>query len=221
MKFDKLRRVISEIKSVFRTFSGDLSGISLDGLQKAMVLLHGDVTKQEVMELFDFVDIDDSKLIDLKEFLVALCVGYILEVIPAFSTKEDSSSYTFSSNQPSQRNTDAENFSPVLVEDVPSEQRKPQRTVSGFMGKGNEVREMLNLIVTAYLLFDPEAQGYIEKTAVEKLLEEDGHKQGKNALLSEQKWKEMVKLAYTAFILDTNASQSSFSLKLITSLLYL
>eukprot|EP01042_Synura_sphagnicola_P000805 gene805-892_t len=156
-----------------------------------MVLLHGDVTKEEVMELFDFVDIDDSKLIDLKEFLVALCVGYILEVIPAFSTKEDSSSYTFSSNRPSQRNTDAENFSPVLVEDVPSEQRKPQRTVSGFMGKGNEVREMLNLIVTAYLLFDPEAQGYIEKTAVEKLLEEDGHKQGKNALLSEQKWKEM------------------------------
>ena len=51
---------------------------------------------------------------------------------------------------------------------------------------------MLNLVVSAYLIFDPDGKGFIEKTQVEKMMEEHGHKQGSNAMLSQQRWSEMV-----------------------------
>jgi hypothetical protein len=55
---------------------------------------------------------------------------------------------------------------------------------------------MLNLIVSAYLIFDPEGKGYIVKSGIEKMLEEHGAKHGAgNAMLSQQRWNEMVSRA--------------------------
>lgn len=63
--------------------------------------------------------------------------------------------------------------------------------------KQEELKNMLNLIVSAYLLFDKKCQGFIQKTTVDAMMEE--HKQGsgahsnQNAMLSQQRWKEMVR----------------------------
>ena len=55
--------------------------------------------------------------------------------------------------------------------------------------------EYYELIVTAYLLFDKEAKGFITKKSVEALLEEQGGKNlGSGHFLSEQRWKEMVRI---------------------------
>lgn len=183
LKFDKLRLTLKHIKSVFETLCGDSPGINIEGLQQAMHSLHGNLTKEEVMDLFDFVDIDDSLLINLKEFLVALTVGYILDVIPSLNASE-----TKSEKQTKAIKTTGieDGFTPVVTTE-----QGIRRTISRFMGKNSEVKEVLNLIVTAYLLFDPNAEGFIRRSEVEKLLEEDGHKSGMNSLLSEQRWKEM------------------------------
>ena len=178
--------MLKQIKTVFNTFCGDSVGISLDGLQQAMSLLHGEMTRDEVMELFDFVDIDDSKLIDMKEFLVALTVGYVLEVIPAFSSNQWSQVRSASPvNRDKKSTQDFSNIGP---------EQPTKGSMSGYINKHSEIKEMLNLIVTAYLLFDPQAEGFIRKTMVEKLMEEDGHREGSNCILSEQRWKEMVYL---------------------------
>jgi len=69
-----------------------------------------------------------------------------------------------------------------------------ERSISGFLGHQLEVKEMLNLIVSAYLIFDPLGKGYIERSGIEKTLDEHGNKSNhkSNAVLSQQRWAEMV-----------------------------
>ena len=69
-----------------------------------------------------------------------------------------------------------------------------ERSISGFLGHQLEVKEMLNLIVSAYLIFDPQGKGYIERSGIEKTLDEHGNKGNhkSNAVLSQQRWAEMV-----------------------------
>lgn len=71
------------------------------------------------------------------------------------------------------------------------------------MGHQLEIKEMLNLIVIAYLLFDPQGKGFIERSGIEKTLDEHGDKNKHNhrssAVLSQQRWAEMVTLRQTLF----------------------
>lgn len=64
------------------------------------------------------------------------------------------------------------------------------------MGHQLEIKEMLNLIVIAYLLFDPQGKGFIERSGIEKTLDEHGdkHNHRSNAVLSQQRWAEMVRV---------------------------
>lgn len=159
-----MNKELKQVKLVFESLSKGEVGLNLDGLQQALQELNVSMTKDEVIELFGFIDLDGSLKIEIKEFLVALTIGMVLEVIPALtsetSTSLSNNEIALSRNILYQRNT--------------------------------ELKEMLNLIVSAYLLFDPEGKGYISKDSVERLLEESGHVAGKNAMLSQDKWKEMV-----------------------------
>ncbi|CAE7779813.1 CML22, partial [Symbiodinium microadriaticum] len=74
LKFEKLRQVLAYIKAVFGSHSGGSAGLNFDGLKSALNVLHGPMEKDEILELFEFVDLDDSKVIEFKEFLVALTV---------------------------------------------------------------------------------------------------------------------------------------------------
>lgn len=51
--------------------------MNYDGLKNALGILHGPMERDEIIELFEFVDLDDSKVIEFKEFLVALTVGML------------------------------------------------------------------------------------------------------------------------------------------------
>lgn len=164
LKFDKLRTVMGYIKSIFGDVAKD-GHLDHDGLQNIMERLGVDMTLDEMLDLFDFINVQEQKTISIKEFLVALTIGMVLDAIPALIA------------QPQQATGDS----------------GLNRTVSGFMGHQMEVKEMLNLIVTAYLLFDPAGKGYIERGGLEQTLEEHGAAGGKNnAVLSQQRWAEMV-----------------------------
>lgn len=105
---------------------------------------------------------------------MALTIGMVLDIIPALQKQ------------------------PTPVENDPRPQLK--RSFSGLMGHSSEISEVLNLIVSAYLIFDPDGKGYIEKRGIESMIEEDGHKAaaGGNAMLSQQRWNEMVRLCAIA-----------------------
>lgn len=168
LKFDKLRVVLGYVKQIFHEFASD-GKLDHNGLLSTMKRLNVNMSLQDILDLFDFIDVQATNVVTIKEFLVALTIGMVLDAIPALSNPSA-----------------AENGKPQL-----------KRTLSGFMGHNHEIKEMLNLIVSAYLVFDPEGKGFIERASVEKMLEEHGKKAGKNhAVLSQQRWAEMVSQAF-------------------------
>lgn len=161
-----MKKVVDEVLSVYSEFSQDGKGLNLDGLELAMKKLHGNMTRSEIRDVFNLVDLDDSKRIEAKEFLVALTIGMVLDAIPALS-----------------------HDSTRVADQIPE-------PVSKFHGHMEEVKEMLTLIVTAYLIFDPNGNGAINKRTVEEIIEESGHKLGSGYGLSHERWNEMVCVSF-------------------------
>ncbi len=125
------------------------------------------------------MDLDSSKVIELKEFLVALTVGYVIESIPTFKTLRRAS------------NVGAEMHAHGVAVSRGTMASSANMT-DLVRTEADELKNMLNLIVTAYLLFDPEGEGHIKKDSLEKWVEEGGEKTRKNMHLTEQLWQEMV-----------------------------
>jgi len=178
LKFDKLRIVIDYVRAIFNEVATD-GKLDHSGLQSAMKRLEVNMTLDDILDLFDFIDVQETKSISLKEFLVALTIGMVLDVIPALAVRKPTDT-SISITVPG-----PEDSSQLLHE-------KPviRRSFSGLMGHNSEIKDMLNLIVNAYLIFDPDGKGYIEKSGVHKLIEEQGSK-GKNPILSQQRWDDM------------------------------
>lgn len=180
LKFDKLRIVIGYVRTIFDEVATN-GKLDHPGLQSAMKRLEVNMSLDDILDLFDFIDVQEAKLISLKEFLVALTIGMVLDVIPALAAQKPTDT-SISKSVPGP----PEDSNQMLAE-------KPviRRSFSGLMGHNCEIKDMLNLIVAAYLIFDPDGKGYIEKSGVHKLIEEQGSK-GKNPILSQQRWNDMV-----------------------------
>jgi hypothetical protein len=70
--------------------------------------------------------------------------------------------------------------------------------VQGLTCKAEDIDVVLNLIVSAYLLFDPKGLGHIDRNSVTQMISESKGK--KNAMLSESRWSEMVSQLLSSFI---------------------
>lgn len=169
LKFDKLRKVISQIKSVYNNIAVNGS-LNFEGLHQAMNALHGEMAKEEIADLFEFVDLDSSKTIEFKEFLVAMTVGHVLEIVPTF------------------QGMNADSLLDLSKRETAKGEYSTEMSSGGGSNKTEDIHKMLNLIVSAYLLFDPKACGYINRNAVEALVGEGKHR---NAMLSQHRWNEM------------------------------
>lgn len=179
LRFDRMRKVLRRVKAVYNEVAEDKGGLNFEGLHKAMLKLHDNISRNEVVELFQFVDLDSSKVIELKEFLVALTVGYVIESIPTFKTLRRAS------------NAGSDGHAHVHVAVSRGTMASSANMTDLVRTEADELKNMLNLIVTAYLLFDPEGEGHIKKDSLEKLVEEGGEKARKNMNLTEQLWQEM------------------------------
>lgn len=151
LRVHKLRNVKKHVANVFKTIAKNSDGLNLDGLQECMHQLHCGLTKEETIELFDFVDIYELHSVKLIEFWVALTVGYILEAIPALANPRTPQAST---EEITQELTDSQAF-------------------EKFIDMSAQIQELLSLIVMAYLLFDPEGKGYIVEEALGKVLAGD------------------------------------------------
>ena len=163
LKFDKMQDVLGYVKDTFLECSSDGHNLDFEGLQKALTALKGKAPhEEEVREIFNFSDLDENVSISLKEFVVALVLAMVLDTMK---------------------------FDEEKVTLAPSPRR--QSMSQPFFGHPKEIYNMLSLILSAYLLFDINGDGMIYMENVEKLLEESGHKSGGNAMLSQERWKEL------------------------------
>lgn len=154
LKFDKLRGVVGHVRTIFEQVSinGKLNNA---GLEAVMKRLNVKMSIEDILDLFDFVNIQEHDDITMKEFLVALTIGMVLEVIPAFSDIH---------NTPTTQQTKQAGMPPAPI----------KRSFSVLLGHNHEIKEMLNLIVSAYLIFDVEGRGYISRDVIENMIEEVG-----------------------------------------------
>jgi len=142
LHMEKRRECLNYVKRAFKEYAVD-DGLSTLGVQNAMSRLHIVLSVEEVLDLFNYVDLHKGKAINMKEFLVALSVEHVLGNIPFVDS--------------------------VSPETVIVPEGEPEILVHH-----NEIRDMLDSIVTAYLIFDTKCEGFIRKSAVEKLMEESG-----------------------------------------------
>lgn len=157
LKFEKMKEVLGTIKKIFQAHSNDNGkSISKAGLNKVMSRLHSDLSEDDVSQLFDFIDLDTSDSIDFKEFLVSLSVCMVLGKL--------------STDKIGSMEKDEEAPTPI------AHTRKVSTNLSSLAAYKTECIEMLNLIVSAYLIFDPQGSGSIKKAQVEKILEEASSK---------------------------------------------
>jgi len=187
MRFDKSRAILKLIKELFTELAGDTGSLDLDGLTRAMGKISSNMSREDVRGLFEFIDLDDSDAIELKEFLVALVIGHVLEKIPI--------------DPASPRASDglaAVESGTTTEESTPDFRKGSVVNLNTLMDRQVELKEMMTMIVNAHLLFDPTASGVIQRTNVEQVLMKQTGGAGMNTkakksnpLLSDDRWKEM------------------------------
>ena len=187
MRFDRSRAILKLIKDMFNELAGSSGALDEEGLNRAMSKISTNMSREDVRGLFEFIDLDDSRAIELKEFLVALVIGHVLEQIPI----DPSSPRAGDSSSSVAPEADVEADRSIHAKDS-------VLSVNTLMNRQEELKVMMTMIVNAHLLFDPEATGVIQRKNVESILQNQtggagaGTKAKKsNPLLSDDRWKEM------------------------------
>jgi len=172
LKFQSIGRVVQHIREVFAQFDND----SDQTLNEAEFLLAAQemnvsLSKEELNELFEASDLKHEHRLGMKQFIVLLCISNVLHVIPELeaSTPEPVSSSEH--------------------ESAPNSARRK----SVLTDYGDELRQALDLIVCAYLLFDTPVNGYINRMEVANVFETESSKQShaSHGFFTDERWGEM------------------------------
>ncbi|XP_024983435.1 probable calcium-binding protein CML22 isoform X2 [Cynara cardunculus var. scolymus] len=80
LRFPQLRKGLEEIRGVFQQYDVDSNGtIDREELAKCLQKLQFECTDQEIDDLFESCDLGGSKGMKFKQFIVVLCLVYLLE----------------------------------------------------------------------------------------------------------------------------------------------
>ncbi|KAK2987228.1 hypothetical protein RJ640_022260 [Escallonia rubra] len=90
MRFPQFKEGLKEIRGVFEQYDEDSNGtIELEELKKCLQKLQVELTEQEINDLFGSCDMDEIEGIQFNEFIVLLCLIYLL-IDPATSSNTTS-----------------------------------------------------------------------------------------------------------------------------------
>ncbi|GMH48140.1 hypothetical protein TL16_g00227 [Triparma laevis f. inornata] len=188
LKFSKIRATINNVKEIFANVDDDNDGlIDETQIQTCLNKLKSEI---QISELHDFFVVSavskgekaDANKLNQKEFLVALSICYVLRTIPAFSTPAGRRSSI-------DRTTPAEAKVRSNIQSTPK-QRPRKNSVTGLFSTNDKLKDSFDLMVHAYLLFDQDAKGYINKSDLGSVMKEDGAGEGQ-FFLDEERWNEM------------------------------
>ncbi|KAL5542587.1 hypothetical protein UlMin_010297 [Ulmus minor] len=86
MKFPQFKEELKKIRSAFEQYDEDSNGaIDLEELKKCLQQLQLHFTEEDIEDLFHSCDIDGSEGIQFNEFIVLLCLIYLLKDQPSSS----------------------------------------------------------------------------------------------------------------------------------------
>ncbi|CAN0330377.1 unnamed protein product [Pylaiella littoralis] len=168
LKLGTVRTFMIDIRRVFNERDTDESGrIDICEMSAAMKDLQVNLSEDEINTLFKMADFYEDKQLTMKQFLVVLAMGYVLDAIPDLLE------------------------SPEKAE-AEAAARAAGRRMSNFYNKEKTVREALELFTYAYLLFDKDCKGVISRQEVMVVVAENGQRDtGSMSVLSQERWDEM------------------------------
>lgn len=154
-------------------------GLDYDGLKEALNALGAQMEEVDMREIFYESDMVRDNSLSQNEFVISLAIAHLLGLITNF----DSITQSLTVNGP-------EDVTPALVADGKavsdelSTVNSPRDTSCMSMGDNASelVARALDLMVTAYLLFDADASGTIQVSEVLTLMKKHHEMGGKRAL---------------------------------------
>ena len=165
LRLERLHSVLKYVKQLFYTHADSSGYLYMKDLPKIMQTISSTMTVEEIYDLFDYIDVTHSKSIGLKEFLVTLCVGYVLDIIPAFHE-------ALCLNQ-LQLDFESTSFTEKLF------------------NRNKDIKEVLELLVSTFILFDPQGSGCINRVIVDKIIQEKQRKEKLDLMFSTERWDDM------------------------------
>lgn len=222
-----LQKAFVSIRSVFRQYDVDNSGaIDPKELGACMRALGAHLPDKELKEMFEFANMSSSGSLSFKEFLLCLAIGSVLQLFPllrAYSgldLRKLASGTDFSSSAKSVGSEGSTGDGPAGGRgggggDGESPEEEDLKR-SALYGPGRRLVAALRLVLEAYILFDADGSGTIDRNEVLAIVDEENRKasethglgkigsgvgkarmkesapkDGTSSLLSRERWQEM------------------------------
>ncbi|KAG7400789.1 hypothetical protein PHYBOEH_004303 [Phytophthora boehmeriae] len=158
LKLPQAAEAFDSVRSTFNAFSKEKNGfIEFGDLPRIFEHLGVNFSGDEIRQVFEESDMKEIGKLDFKEFLVCLAIGFVLHRIP--SLENEKLSIFYAPLPPTSSNSSGGDGAP------PS----PNRSI--LFGDGNKLRIAFQLAVDAFLWFDVDGNGTINRTEVSTKLQ--------------------------------------------------
>lgn len=161
LKFPAIRKAFKKIRRVFDAIDRDHSGtVEYGELQGAMELLGANCTGSDVLEIFQESDIYHENKLTFREFLVCLAIAYVLKVGAAGPCCRP--------HPVAPRLTPRPQIIPGLRVKEDTDEDTGEEADEGpgsFYGDGQLFADAFGTVVDAYMIFDTNASGTIDRCA--------------------------------------------------------
>ncbi|ETL87187.1 hypothetical protein L917_13535 [Phytophthora nicotianae] len=145
LQFTLVRDAFTTLRSIYRQFANaEKDGLDFEGLKAALNAMGAHIKETDVSEIFYESDMVRDNSLSQNEFVVSLAIAHLLGLITNFDSIKDSVVHA------------PEDVTLVTPPDEPAEQGNASKLIA----------KALDLMVTAYLLFDNDASGTIQTSEV-------------------------------------------------------
>jgi len=177
VSFGSIKKNFLKIKEVFDQFDDNKNGlIELDELNKVLKALGAECSNSEIEDIFTTsarsgrksnADSAEQAALTFKEFLVCIAVGYLLGMIPEATVRRMSGGSTEVKDQTAKA---TEAAAAVLAADGDV---AVSSLVLAKRKQANDPTAAFKKVVDAFLYFDKNGDGVIEKDEMKAILSED------------------------------------------------
>lgn len=183
LRFPDIKRSFVCIRSVFNAFDANGDGsIDRTELLNTMRALGAACSEKDLLIIFKGSDLTHQKKLGFKHFLLCLCLASVLELFPTIHVNDHEEASEAAEGHSEHPDGEPGNLASRAHE---------EEDTGSILQKGRLMAKGLRYVVEAYILFDQDGSGSIDRKEVMALIAERSDKEGKNGLLSADRWKEL------------------------------
>ncbi|TMW62962.1 hypothetical protein Poli38472_005580 [Pythium oligandrum] len=152
LKFPLVRQAFNSVRSTFDELDRGRRGyIVYADMEEAFVRLGINFSREEMNQVFQESDMQEDGRLTFKEFLVCLAIAFVLHKVPSLERERLSIFYAPMNPKENESSKDRETSGP------PS---------SILFGEGNKLRVAFQMAIDAFLWFDVDGSGHINRDEI-------------------------------------------------------